>query len=293
MKINLKNKVMLAVLAGGMLCMGQALAGAGPYYYGDAFNVNGWKATTENMWSITDARTVGANLTLYGTESYIDERLPSNNIPFAEVKKFFAGYSETGNVTNNTITIKDGTFDGREIYGGWTSEGSATGNKVTISGGTFIGGSIYGGNVDDNGGDASNNTVTISGGTFGDDVSIAGGSTKSNSGNMSGNIVRISGGDFGTVNIVACSGNNTTGEVKNNLVEITGGTFTDGFTLGGRDCLSVTSINNTLNLKIKISGKATQVVFFQKMNFTLPADIANGDTMLETASVTYDNTIIG
>ncbi|MCQ2361915.1 MAG: autotransporter outer membrane beta-barrel domain-containing protein, partial [Acidaminococcaceae bacterium] len=67
----------------------------------------------------------------------------------------------------------------------------------------------------------------------------------------------------------------------------------NNFYLYGGSSGTGTSSNNTLNLKIKMSGKASEVSYFQNMNFTLSGNITNGDTMLETASVTYDNTTVG
>ena len=107
------------------------------------------------------------------------------------------------------------------------------------------------------------NKIYIKGGTFGDNISFWGGYNADN------------------------------GEAKDNIVEIAGGTFGNNFGLYGGYTTSGTSTNNTLNLKIKMTGKASEVSHFQNMNFTLPSNITNGDVMLKTASVTYDNTIIG
>ncbi|MCQ2362533.1 MAG: hypothetical protein MJ048_05810, partial [Acidaminococcaceae bacterium] len=70
------------------------------------------------------------------------------------------------------------------------------------------------------------------------------------------------------------------------------GTFNNVNLYGGYAGAS-TSSNNTLNLKIKMGGKQNEVKYFQNMNFYLPSDITNGDIMMETTSVAYDNTTIG
>ncbi|MBQ0107595.1 MAG: hypothetical protein KBS34_00440, partial [Phascolarctobacterium sp.] len=286
MKNNLKTKVMLAVLAGNMFCMGSAFALGPCVWYGDSDNANGWKATSGN---IIAGRTSGANLTLDGTGGFEDVNIPGTSIEFDYVEIFYGGYSENGNATNNTVTIKGGTFN-NVIYGGYSENGNAggdtpeSGNKVIINGGTFNDAWIYGGSA---GGNATNNIVTINGGTF-NDAWIHGG--YSYSGNAENNTVVIKNGNFSGV---IYGGQSNSGNAANNSVTINGGTFVDGFYLYGGYVVSGpsasgTSSGNILNLKTKIGGKAAEVKFFQTMNFTLPAGITSGETMLSTAALAVD-----
>ncbi len=92
----------------------------------------------------------------------------------------YGSYPESGDATNNTVTINGGTFG--NVYGGYSFSGNVTGNTLTINGGTFY--SVYGGYSWD--GDASNNIVNLYGGTFYD---IYGGYAPS--GETSGNVLNI------------------------------------------------------------------------------------------------------
>ena len=105
MKINLKKKIMLAILAGGMLCANGAMADSYRIWYGEGDNAITWKGTQTDNY--TGACTTGANLVLDGKGSCTEG---SHEIPFSVVKYFYGGYSGTGDVTNNKVTINKGTY---------------------------------------------------------------------------------------------------------------------------------------------------------------------------------------
>ena len=180
-------------------------------------------------------------------------------------------------IRKNTVTITGGTVE--NVMGGASSGGDVNENKVIISGGrigTSEANIIIGGNAPDSyEGNANNNTVEISGGTI--NSTIWGG--RSVTGNAEGNTVTIS----GSPTFAASSGIHGAaaydGDAKNNTVNILAKDFSIGFLIGGEPGPSGTSSGNTLNIAAK--GVTTgNVAYFQNMNFYLPSDIANGDTML-------------
>lgn len=192
-------------------------------------------------------------------------------------KVIAGGFTEKGNAIDNHVTINIGTFvstivdEGlgsmtvgisHSIYGGFSKEGSANDNTVTINGGTLKYNQIeeirtspvriYGGKGTEA---ASNNTVTIN--TSLDYVEIYGGVTTTDS------------GDY----ITGTAANN-------NIVNILKPLNAMGL-YGG---LGEKSTGNTLNIAAK--NVTTDVVSgFQNMNFFLPKDIENGETMLTITGV--------
>lgn len=134
MKINLKKKVMLAILAGGIFCMNGAFAAI---WYGSGDSATEWKGRLE-LGNPPDARTTGANLTLDGTGNY-------GGVNFSDVASFYASYGIFGDLTNNLLTIKAGTFN----LAGYnciavasfvvpnTGTHNVDGNKIVINAGAF------------------------------------------------------------------------------------------------------------------------------------------------------------
>ena len=194
------------------------------------------------------------------------------------------GHTTTGKkATDNKVTIEGGTITGN-IYGGLSENGTAgaaNNNTVTISGGTITSSIVVGGKVND--GDANGNTVAISGGTIGDEgawTSIVGGSTSGDGKSASNNTITISGKPtfVGDVGIYGGQAYGTNGVASNNTVNILI-PITVAELMGGDVMPGGTSSGNTLNIAAK--GVTTGAVYgFQNMNFYLPSDIANNDTML-------------
>ena len=193
------------------------------------------------------------------------------------------GYSYSRNANENTVEIKGGDFGGTagSVAGGYSYSGNANDNKVTVIGGTLHH-NIYGGYVSD-GGDTNDNTVTITGGTIGDEgawTSIVGGSTSGDGKSASNNTITISGKPtfVGDVGIYGGQASGTNGVASNNTVNILI-PITVAELMGGDVMSGGTSSGNTLNIAAK--GVTTGAVYgFQNMNFYLPSDVANGDTML-------------
>lgn len=277
--MKLKKKVMLAILAGGILCANGAFADVGKVWYAKTGG-NEWTATdfadifgsstfpyVGNGTAVTDFCSTGANLTLNGGGS-------ANGVSFNDASVYIAGYgynpSAGSTVSGNTLTITGGNFTAKFIIAG-AAEGENAENKVT------------------------GNTLEIKDGMYKTGYIIGGfclGGVASNS--VSGNTVKISGGTFGGEGYLMIAGGCSMGDAttSNNTVEITGGTFVSTVEIVGGMCIfgGGSSFGNILNLKTKMSGKVAAVAEFQTMNFTLPANIQARDTMLSTGYLVADDT---
>lgn len=155
---------------------------------------------------------------------------------------------EGGTAEENEVAIKGGTVSG-DVYGAETSgTGEAKKNTVTISGGT-VNAEVAGGV----GYKATENTVTLTGGTVSGDV--YGGKSAGPGSSTSGNIVNLGAED---------------------------GTYTanlDNASIYGDNSTDSAVNNNTLN----VFGKGItvhSVKNFDKYNFKLNNNIADGDTLL-------------
>ena len=290
----------------------------GHAYLGTAKLVENNKVTIKNI-------SVASESTIYGGRAS-DTLVKGNgvtieNATFGDTVKVYGGYTESKDVEGNFVTLKSSTFgDGTQIYGAYTDTGNAggdtedKGNKVIIDSGSFGDGSaIYSGYAGGSGnanynkiiinagtfnnndignwsesGNSDKNIVIINDGNFENYTSDKGiwGGLSDGSGSTNENKIYINGGTFGD-NISFWGAYGSSGEAKDNIVEIVGGTFGNNFGLYG-GYTGGASTNNTLNLKIKMSGKASEVSHFQNMNFTLPSNITNGDIMLKTENLAVD-----
>ena len=257
---------------------------------GNTVNVSGGKASTvfgglsfynyvasqsfaeDNTVNISSDAEVGY---VYGAYAYGNADIQKNtvNISGGKVTNVVAGgfcksknYG-SGDANKNTVNITGGTISST-IYGGMSDSGYADNNKVNISGGTISKGTtgyyalIFGGSGKYS---ASGNTVTIGGdANLSFDTNIVGGAAFYNEEDPPGS------GSYVTKKGTAA--NNTV----NILIPMT------VTRLYGGDGDTATSTGNTLNL----AAKNVNVVVlggFQNMNFYLPSDIANNDTMLTVA----------
>ena len=172
----------------------------------------------------------------------------------------FGGHIETGDATDNTLNLESGTYSD-EVYGGYSDSGNATNNTVNVDSGEYSQ-NIYGGYS--NSGAASSNTINLSGGT------------------LTGNIV----GGYGT-------------QADNNVINLYSGVNLRNARLyGGRVTSSLvssydvddlvssfdaedvtTGTGNTLNIYSK-DNVAENIGNFNALNFYIPTNVSNGDTML-------------
>ncbi|MBO4401510.1 MAG: hypothetical protein J5809_06655 [Selenomonadaceae bacterium] len=194
---------------------------------------------------------------------------------------FNIGYIEgswgAGTHTNNVVNIYGGNIHGGTISGAWvTSNTTATGNETNISGGTISGGATIAGAYMNNSGNVRGNSTNVSGGNITGDVH--GGYVK-NSGDASGNSVNVSGGKI-TGEILG--GYVGSGTVTNNAINISGNPDLSGATIFAGKIGSNTDLygsGNSLNFFTKrITAK--NIGGFDTLNFTLPAGVQNGDTIL-------------
>ncbi len=246
-------------------------------YSGYTVNVN-WDGAGAPLEVVSGAHSNGGTV----TENTV-------NLSGGSVKYIFGGYSNrAGDAKTNHVNITGGTVTGDIVGGGiygYTGAValSAEGNTVKISGGTIgtsNAQSIIGGEIGDPGGSgdartANNNTVEINGGTI--NSTIWGG--MSHYGNAEGNTVTISGSPTFSADSGIHGAAAYNGDAMNNTVNILVNNLAVGFLIGGEPGPSGTSSGNTLNIAAK--GVTTgSVDYFQNMNFYLPSDIANNDTML-------------
>ena len=218
------------------------------------------------------------------------------------------GFTEKGNATDNHVTINNGTFRASltgsgitystiTISGGATKNGDATDNHVTINNGTFetedsanISGITISGGATKNG-KANKNTVTINGGTFKNSTTLpptiygGGGTVEASNNTVTVNTSMVGVSIYGGQAIDTY--NNVKGTAANNTVNILKPHNAFVLLYGG-DGDETTSTGNTLNLAAK-DVTAGWVNYFQNMNFTLPSDIANNDTMLTVTGPSVTN----
>ena len=238
------------------------------------------------------------------------------NVRGAAIRRVFGGSASVGDATNNTANVFSGSVVGgtdtwNGVYGGSAWKGNATGNHVNISGGTVTGGSvkgyIFGGHADGDTGfagtvAADDNHIVVSGGNVGlgdTDFYIYGGYVKKQldpnvstapSSSASGNSVTIKNDANIGANTYIYGGNASDyyydsslylipvpATAANNTVNILKAITVKGLYGGIGD--ETKSTGNTLNVAAK-GVVANDVAAFQNMNFYLPSDIANGDTML-------------
>ena len=215
--------------------------------------------------------------TVYGASAWGNADIQKNtvNISGGKVTKILVGggnptrmggYPPSGGDANeNTVNITGGTISSTIVVGGESDSGYADNNKVNISGGTIKGtagyyAAILGGIGRDS---ASNNTVTIKGdASVSEDTVIFGGQAADTS--VSPSVI--------------------SGPAANNTVNILKPITVSGL-FGGIG--NEKSTGNTLNLAAKnVVVGSDGIGGFQNMNFFLPSDIANNDTMLTVNSGT-------
>lgn len=171
MKRNLQYSVMISILAIGMLGTTAAWAA----------NSGGTETNKFGPWAYVGTKAQGSNV-------YVDSAFSHSN-----VQQIIGGWSQTGNVSSNTLTIAGGNFRNLTVITGGATmySGSANGNTVNITGGNIVmdyGSGFIAGGVGVT--SATNNKVNISGGTI--EGIIYGGRTQSG-GTVSGNTITISG----------------------------------------------------------------------------------------------------
>lgn len=123
------------------------------------------------------------------------------------------GYSNSGNVTENTVEVTGSVRVNSGVYGGQSISGTASGNTVRIGSGATVTGSIYGG--ENTYGAATGNTVIIDNGVV--NSTIMGG--RSSDENVTDNTIII---DNAIVKGNVFGGNTNSGIATGNTVIVKG-----------------------------------------------------------------------
>ena len=201
--------------------------------------------------------------TVRGGYSLGDASYNSVEIAGGTVGYVYGGRSRQENALNNSVTVKEGTVNGR-VCGGYTllTGKKASGNKVTITGGT-VNDTVTGGMVYD----------------YNEDGSYP--SNPSNPASATENTVEIRGG---TVNASVTGGFSDFGPAERNTVILAKEEGKDapsinGTLYGGRSSHGSVA-DNTLQVEA-VGLSAPQIRNFENYKFVLPADIKAGDRMLE------------
>ena len=174
------------------------------------------------------------------------------------------GYSDSGDVSGNSVNVSGGTLSGgvnggettsgnatgnsvdfsnvtaTYVQGGYSGSGSATGNSLALHSGT-VQNNAFGGYVDSGSGEASDNSVTFNGGSVTNNIyggMSAGGLVQNNSVTMTnGSAKWLLGGYSANGNVIGNSinvsggtltgvsgGESNSGSATGNIVSISGGT---------------------------------------------------------------------
>lgn len=268
--------------------------------------------------SAADAADVsGQNVEIDNTHAPSDNAIsPHGGSAFGTAAGFIGTTTDSGNVTNNTLTLKNVGYS-KQLYGGLTfGTGNVTGNRVTVNpatgtllssaDGIFGGNANGGGNVEDNhgvfngnqlngdlvGGMAKDggtgivkgNTATLKGGNANKDI-YGGLAVNGSNGDVIENKVRIEGGTVtsptGTIYGGYSEGN---GAVKGNTVTITGGIMQTVY--GGYSSGSGEVSGNTVNLGDGTGKMSTTDVIhgtiFGGKNTTDPSKVSNNTLNVNT-----------
>ena len=166
------------------------------------------------------------------------------------------GYSDSGDVSGNSVNVSGGTLSGgvnggettsgnatgnsvdfsnvtaTYVQGGYSGSGSATGNSLALHSGT-VQNNAFGGYVDSGSGEASDNSVTFNGGSVTNNIyggMSAAGLAQNNSVTMTnGSAKWLLGGYSANGNVIGNSinvsgGESNSGSATGNIVSISGGT---------------------------------------------------------------------
>ena len=260
-----------------------------------------------------------------GNDVTIDEaHAPSNNAKLPNVSASFgtaAGFigttTDSGNVTNNTLTLKNVGYT-NQLYGGLTfGTGNVTGNRVTVNPatGTLLSTAdgIFGGAAN-GGGNAENNHAEFNGNHLNGD--LVGGMTRgTGTGIVKDNTALLKGGNANVVyGGLAAAGTNgdvlhnqatienghagivyggyadENGNVKNNIVTIKGGIMT-GVEGGHSDGTGEVS-GNTVNLgdgtSAMAAGYAINGTIYGGRNDSHPDKVSNNTLNVNTNATAYN-----
>ena len=262
----------------------------------------------------------GNDVTIDDTHAPSDNaKLPNVSSSFGTAAGFIGTTTDSGNVTNNTLTLKNVGYT-KQLYGGLTfGTGNVTGNRVTVNpattpllstaDGIFGGAANGGGNVENNhaafNGDHLNgdlvggmakgagtgfvkdNTALLKGGNLNGKNIYGGLAADGANGDVLHNTATIENGHAGEVYGGYSDGN---GNVKNNTVTVKGGTMT-GVEGGHSDGTGEVS-GNTVNLgdgtSAMAAGYAINGTIYGGRNDSHPDKVSNNTLNVNTNATAYN-----
>ena len=137
-----------------------------------------------------------------------------------------SGWTDAGNVTNNTLTLSGVTYGFGNVHGGFTvGTGNVEGNKLFLKNGASInvGAWAVGGRTN-NGGDATGNKIYIDDSGTGAGLYAVGGMTNGATGNAANNEASMTDGTASYLYGGFVFGANSTGNATGNKLTLSGGT---------------------------------------------------------------------
>lgn len=300
-------------LVGGILLSATATV----YAAGGSWTAGAWGCSTASPGSYYNGVCKETNEDATGAKVVFDAATgPGTAI------RVVGGFSDSGNASNNTVTVSSGEPD--NVYGGYSGSYSSAakvlGNTVMMSGGSVMG-SVYGGYGF--AAQVSGNTVTVSGGLVKPNSGGVYGGFSSD-GNVTGNGVTVSG--EASINQNVYGGYSEWANATDNTVTVSGGLVTRnvyggyaarrGNAIGNRVILMGSPVfgsstviyggdkrngagevvhGNILEVHTK-SLAASNVKNFQQYSFLLPPDTQAGDTVLtltDTAGTNLTDAQVG
>ena len=246
-------------------------------------NSNGLKAEEVSFGKLSEGISIDYSLAVDSDNNSITLTLAENKGPDDPTppEDTLSASNNTVIVTGSNYTIKDTTknytgridniyggysgsesLSGNNIVGGSTKIGNANNNSVTISDGTFT--NVYGGYSAS--ADASENNIEISGGTYNGSIVGGYGTTANN------NKINISGSpNLTAARIYGGLGSTSAGYMEREYIEK--GEVDRDHTSG--NVLNFYSLNQT----------ALNIGNFGTLNFYIPSEAVNGDTMLTLTDI--------
>ena len=225
------------------------------------------------------------------------------------------GYSDSGDVSGNSVNVSGGTLSGgvnggettsgnatgnsvdfsnvtaTYVQGGYSGSGSATGNSLAIRSGT-VQNNAFGGYVDSGSGEASDNSVTFNGGSVTNNIyggMSAAGLAQNNSVTMTnGSAKWLLGGYSANGNVIGNSVNVSGGT----LTGVSGGESNSGSATGNIVSISGGTVQSNVNggFVASGSGKATGNIVNISGNADLSGAVVAGGSSPDGDAFT-DNTL--
>lgn len=237
---------------------GVATATTNSMYIMDNTSIKGDVYGAEANGGITNSSTAQAWMALIGSEANRTNNVIDGDIYVADA------FGKDANASGNYLYVENFKVTG-DIYGGYANTyngtGNASNNSIFLANGTTVGGNVYGGYVSGNG-NATNNTISLSGNVAFDKSSkIWGGYVSGNGDAFTGNTLNFFGakpitvasvGNFQTYNFTLGTNSDIT-KKENALITTNEIIVPDGKT-------STVNVAMTVNDFNKLNGKEVYLI---------------------------------